>query len=82
MAHKIICYRLTHAFCQNFPPCLSLTYAHITNLMHIPKKHRLYVSRKESGREPASIGDREDASIRGLKVYIKKIFKKTNYSGQ
>ena len=38
MAHEIICYRLTHAFCQNFPTRLSLIYAHITNLMHIPKK--------------------------------------------
>ncbi len=38
LAHEIICYRLTHAFCQNFPPRLSLIYAHITNLMHISKK--------------------------------------------
>ena len=36
------------------------------------KWHRLLVSRKEGGRGLASIEDSVDASIRGLKVYIKK----------
>ena len=40
LAHEIICYRLTHAFCQTFPPRLSLTYVHITNLIHIPRKKK------------------------------------------
>ena len=42
----------------------------------------LYVSRKEGEKELASLEDCVEASIRDDENYIKKNFKKTNYSSQ
>ena len=43
---------------------------------------RLYVSRKEGGRELVSIEDRIDTSIHRLEVYIKKTRRRTDYNHQ
>ena len=59
-----------------------ITYKGWYAIKHIQPTNRLYVSRKEVGRELDRIEDSMGASIQGFEGHIKKMQRRINYSGQ